>query len=80
MYAKPSASQSESGISRVGSFVIERMRNVEKDLSCEALWRLWRQDRLKVTYVIRFEVVRVFGRRRATSVELNRQQTAGEGR
>lgn len=33
--------------------------NVDKDLSCEQLWRLWRQNPTKITSVLRFELVGV---------------------
>jgi len=41
------------------AYMTEHGINVDKNLSCEKLWRLWRQDREKVTAVVRFEVVSI---------------------
>jgi hypothetical protein len=44
------------------AFMQERGINVEAELSCSQLWEQWRSDRRLLTYVVRFEVVKV-GRR-----------------
>lgn len=43
------------------AYMTENGINLERDLSCEKMWRLWRQDQDKVTSVIRFEVVQIYG-------------------
>jgi hypothetical protein len=37
------------------------------DLTCEQLWREWRRDPLKVTWVIRFEVVEILTKKGAAA-------------
>lgn len=39
------------------AYMEEHGIDVGPDMSCQKLWRLWRQDREKVTAVIRFELV-----------------------
>jgi hypothetical protein len=41
--------------------------NLSADLSCEELWRQWRADPLKVTWVIRFEVVEILTKKGAAA-------------
>ena len=43
------------------AYMAERGLNVEKDRSCEAFCRAWRQHPTLETYVIRFEVVEILG-------------------
>ena len=41
------------------AYMAEHGLNLSKDVTCEQLWRAWRADPAKVTYVIRFEVVEI---------------------
>lgn len=47
------------------AFMADAGIDVGPELSCEKLWRLWRQDPEKVTAVIRFEIVELANEGRA---------------
>ena len=44
------------------AYMTERGINVGRELSCSQLWEQWKRDRAKITYVIRFEVVKIGGK------------------
>ena len=41
-------------------YMTRRGINVGPELSCSQLWEQWRKDKTKQTYVLRFEVVKIF--------------------